>query len=248
MIMEKRRDGDSMRIIEVKNYDQACSVAADIISAHLIMKKNSVLGLATGSTPLGVYQNLVQKYRMGILDFSECKTVNLDEYIGLEPDNEHSYAYYMWNNFFKHINISKQNAHIPRGFFSSSEKPCEDFDNRLFALGRPDIQLLGLGHNGHIGFNEPDVKFSRSTHIVRLSERTKQANARFFNKADEMPSEAITMGILDIMKAVHILLLVSDKSKMGILKKALEGDIDPQVPASILQVHQNVTVVVNTDT
>lgn len=217
--------------------------AANIISAQIIMKPDCVLGLATGSTPLGAYQKLVEWYRKGDLDFSEVITVNLDEYKGLTRDNPQSYYYFMNENLFGKVNINKERTFLPDGTEPDSDVACQKYNKILRAVGAPDLQLLGLGHNGHIGFNEPGEYFSTETHCITLSEQTIRANARFFANEDEVPREAYTMGIKTIMSAHRILLIVSGESKADIVKEAFFGPITPQVPASILQLHPNVILV-----
>ncbi len=217
--------------------------AANIISAQIIMKPDCVLGLATGSTPLGAYQKLVEWYRKGDLDFSEVITVNLDEYKGLTRDNPQSYYYFMNENLFGKVNINKERTFLPDGTEPDSDVACQKYNKILRAVGAPDLQLLGLGHNGHIGFNEPGEYFSTETHCITLSEQTISANARFFANEDEVPREAYTMGIKTIMSAHRILLIVSGESKADIVKEAFFGPITPQVPASILQLHPNVILV-----
>lgn len=221
--------------------------AANIISAQIITKPNCVLGLATGSTPVGTYKQLVEWYNKGDLDFSEVSTVNLDEYKGLDHDNDQSYYYFMMNNLFKHVNIDLSRTHVPDGTEPNPEKACADYEKIVKSYGGIDLQLLGLGHNGHIGFNEPSDNFAKVTHCVDLTESTIKANARFFEKIEDVPTQAYTMGIGTIFKAKRILLIASGKDKAEIVKKAFCGPIDPQVPASILQLHPDVTVVLDED-
>ena len=213
--------------------------AANIISAQIITKPNCVLGLATGSTPVGTYKQLVEWYNKGDLDFSEVSTVNLDEYKGLDHDNDQSYYYFMMNNLFKHVNIDLSKTHVPDGTEPDPEKACADYEKIVNEYGGADLQLLGLGHNGHIGFNEPADDFPKVTHCVDLTESTIKANARFFEKIEDVPTQAYTMGIGTIFKAKRILLIASGKDKAEIVKKAFCGPIDPRVPASILQLHPN---------
>lgn len=236
-----------MKIISVKNYEELGKKAAAIIASYVIQKPDSVLGLATGSTPLSTYKNLIQLYKDGFVDFSRIKTANLDEYKGLERSNPQSYYYFMNTNLFDHINIDKANTHIPDGTVEDALLECSNYENLIEELGGVDLQLLGLGHNGHIGFNEPDSSFSKSTHCVDLAESTIKANARFFEHIEEVPTKAYTMGIATIMKAKRILILVSGKDKANIVKKAFFGDIKPEVPASILQVHPDVILIADED-
>ncbi|MBS6195660.1 MAG: glucosamine-6-phosphate deaminase [Clostridiales bacterium] len=236
-----------MRIIVTKNYDDMSRKAANIISAQVISKPDCVLGLATGSTPIGTYKNLIEWYKKGDLDFSKVSTVNLDEYRGLDHDNDQSYYYFMMNNLFKHVNIDLANTHVPDGTEPDSDKACADYEAIVESYGGADLQLLGLGHNGHIGFNEPAEDFSKATNCVDLTESTIQANARFFEKIEDVPTQAYTMGIGTIMKAKKILLVASGKDKAEIVKKAFFGPVVPQVPASILQFHPDVTIVLDED-
>ena len=205
-----------MRIVKAEDYYSMSRMAANIISAQIIMKPKCVIGLATGSTPLGTYAQLIEWYKKGDLDFREVTTINLDEYKGLSPENDQSYRYFMNQNLFDHINIKKENTYV---------------------------QLLGLGNNGHIGFNEPDEAFEKETHCVKLSESTVNANSRFFENIDDVPKEAYTMGIKSIMQAKKIVVVVNGKNKAEIVKKAFFGPVTPNVPASVLQLHNDVTLV-----
>lgn len=232
-----------MRLYRAKDYNDLSRKAANIISAQVIMKPDCVLGLATGSSPLGTYRQLIEWYKKGDLDFSEVKSVNLDEYKGLPKDNDQSYYYFMHQNFFKDININPENTHIPNGMEPDSEKECSRYNQVISDLGGIDLQLLGLGHNGHIGFNEPDTAFAKMTHCVDLAPSTIEANKRFFASADDVPRQAYTMGIKTIMQARKILLIVSGEDKAQILYDVLNGPITPHMPASILQLHSDVTVV-----
>lgn len=232
-----------MRIYKAKNYDDMSRKAANIISAQIIMKPDCVLGLATGSTPLGAYRQLVEWHEKGDLDFSEVITVNLDEYKGLTRDNPQSYYYFMNENLFGKVNIDKNRTYLPDGTEPDSNTACQKYNEILKAVRAPDLQLLGLGHNGHIGFNEPGESFSTETHCITLSEQTIKANTRFFATEEEVPRQAYTMGIKTIMSANKILLIVSGESKADIVKEAFFGPITPHVPASILQLHPNVFLV-----
>lgn len=232
-----------MRIYKARDYSDLSRKAANIISAQVIMKPDCVLGLATGSSPLGTYKQLIDWYNKGDLDFSSVHTVNLDEYKGLTKDNDQSYYYFMYNNFFKHINIRPENTSIPDGTCTDSDRECARYNQVIESLGGIDLQLLGLGRNGHIGFNEPDTAFEKMTHCVTLTESTIEANKRFFTSIDDVPKQAYTMGIKAIMQAKKILLIVSGAEKAQILKEALCGPVTPHVPASILQLHNDVTVV-----
>lgn len=232
-----------MRIYQTKDYDEMSRKAAGMIAAQVIIKPDSVLGLATGSTPIGIYKNLVEGYQTGDLDFSRVKSVNLDEYRGLPREHDQSYYYFMYAHLFQHINIDLNNVNVPNGMEPDSEKECARYDQVIESMGGVDLQLLGLGHNGHIGFNEPDAVFAKGTHCVDLAKSTIEANKRFFCSADEVPRQAYTMGIGNIMHAKKILLVVSGKEKAAILKEALTGPVTPKVPASILQLHNDVVVV-----
>ena len=232
-----------MKIYMTEDYQTMSRKAANILSAQIILKPNSVLGLATGSTPIGMYKQLVIWYEKGDLDFAQIKTVNLDEYVGLEPTHEQSYRYFMQNNLFDHVNITPANTNVPDGLVADPQAECDWYNQVIRKLGGIDIQVLGMGHNGHIGFNEPGNAFELETHVVDLSERTIQANARFFASADEVPRQAMTMGIKSIMMARKILLVISGEDKADIVKEAFAGPITPHVPASILQLHPYVTLV-----
>lgn len=232
-----------MNVICAKDYSDMSRKAANIISAQIIMKPNCVLGLATGSSPLSTYAQLIDWYQKGDLDFSKVSSVNLDEYKGLAPDNPQSYHYFMKTNFFDHININPQNTHIPDGMEANSKKACRRHNEIIKQLGGIDLQLLGLGLNGHIGFNEPGSSFEKETHCVNLTQSTILANSRFFASIDEVPTQAYTMGIKSIMMAKKILVIVSGEKKAEIVAKAFLGPVTPEVPASILQMHPDVTLV-----
>lgn len=232
-----------MKIIKAKDYQDMSRKAANIISAQMIMKPNSVLGLATGSTPIGTYEKLVEWYQKGDLDFSEITTVNLDEYKGLTKDNDQSYYYFMNDHLFSKVNVDPKRTFLPDGTEPDSAKACEDYNRVIESVGGVDLQLLGLGHNGHIGFNEPGDIFKAKTHCVDLTETTVQANKRFFASIDDVPRQAYTMGIQTIMQAKKILVVVSGADKAGIVKEAFFGAITPKVQASVLQLHSDVIVV-----
>lgn len=230
-----------MKIIKAADYDDMSKKAANIIFSQVSLFPKCVLGLATGSTPIGTYKELIERYRKGDIDFSSVRSVNLDEYCGLTPDNRQSYHYYMNENFFKHINIKPENVHVPDGF--AKDEDCCKYDDMIASFGGIDLQLLGLGKTGHIGFNEPSDSFDRYTHKVALKEQTIKDNSRFFSSIGEVPKSAVTMGLMSIMQAKRVLMVVNGLEKAGILKKALCGPITPQVPASILQLHPDFTVV-----
>ena len=232
-----------MRVYCAKDYNHASRVAANIISAQVIMKPDCVLGLATGSTPIGTYEELIRRYEQGDLDFSRVHSINLDEYRGLSPENDQSYRYFMNTHLFDKINIDKKNTYVPDGLEPDKEKACRDYEEIIRVHGGVDLQVLGLGHNGHIGFNEPGSVFEKETHCVTLSDTTREANARFFNSMDEVPTEAYTMGIGSIMQAKKIVVIVTGEGKREIVKKAFQGPITPEVQASVLQLHNDVILV-----
>ncbi len=231
-----------MKVIKCKDYYNVSRQAANIISAQIIMKPNAVLGLATGSTPVGTYDQLVRWYDKGDLDFSEVTTVNLDEYRGLSGTHEQSYRYFMNKHLFDRVNVRKDHTFVPDGL-GEPKAACAEYDRLIERLGGIDLQLLGIGNNGHIGFNEPDTAFETMVHIVDLKQSTVEANARFFRSIDEVPTQAITMGLKSIMQAKKILLVAAGKKKMDILQKSLYGPVTPDVPASILQLHPDLTVI-----
>lgn len=232
-----------MKIIHARDYDHMSRQAANIISAQVILKPNSVLGLATGASPIGTYRQLIEWYRKGDLDFGQVRTVNLDEYVGLAPEDEQSYACFMRRNFFDSVNIYPSNTYIPYGLNPNAEDECSRYDAVIRALGGIDLQLLGLGPNGHIGFNEPADFFTKGTHMVSLSEATIQANKRFFEKEEDVPRSAYTMGICDIMQAERVVMVVSGAAKAPVVRDAFFGPVTPRVPASILQLHKDFTLV-----
>ena len=232
-----------MKIIKAKDYNDMSRKAANIISAQVIMKPNCVLGLATGSTPIGTYDQLVEWYNKGDLDFSEVTTVNLDEYKGLPCTNDQSYYYFMHQHLFDRVNINPEQTNVPNGMEPDAEKECGRYEELIRSLGGVDLQLLGLGHNGHIGFNEPGEAFEKETHCVDLTESTIEANKRFFASAEDVPKQAYTMGIKTIMQAKKILVVVNGEAKADIVERAFFGPVTPEVPASILQMHNDVTLV-----
>jgi glucosamine-6-phosphate deaminase len=232
-----------MRIYIAEDYKGMSRKAANIVSAQVILNPASVLGLATGSTPIGMYRQLIDWYNKGDLDFSQVKSVNLDEYVGLSPNHDQSYRYFMQHNLFDHVNIDVANTNVPNGLASDPHAECERYNQVIRDLGGIDIQVLGMGHNGHIGFNEPGEAFELETHVVDLTDNTIDANARFFASRDEVPRQALTMGIKSIMQARQILVVVSGEDKADIVKEAFAGPVTPKVPASILQMHPNVSLV-----
>ena len=232
-----------MKIYKAKDHKDMSRKAANIISAQVIMKPNCVLGLATGSTPIGTYDQLVEWYNKGDLDFSEVTTVNLDEYKGLPRTNDQSYYYFMHQHLFDRVNIDPERTNVPNGMEPDAEKECGRYEELIRSLGGVDLQLLGLGHNGHIGLNEPGEAFEKETHCVDLTESTIEANKRFFASADDVPKQAYTMGIKTIMQAKKILIVVNGENKADIVERAFFGPVTPEVPASILQLHNDVTLV-----
>ena len=232
-----------MRVYRAKDYKDMSRKAANIISAQIILKPNSVLGLATGSTPIGTYSQLVDWYKKGDLDFSEVTSVNLDEYKGLPGSNEQSYDYFMHQHLFDQVNIQERHTHLPNGMEPDSKKECERYEELIRSLGGVDLQLLGLGRNGHIGFNEPGDHFEDGTHCVDLKESTIEANKRFFESADDVPKQAYSMGIGTIMRSKKILLVVSGEEKAQALKDSIYGPVTPEVPGSILRFHPDVTII-----
>jgi glucosamine-6-phosphate deaminase len=236
-----------MKIIEAKGYQDMSRKAAEIIAAQVTLFPASVIGLATGATPVGTYERLVEKYKAGDLDFSGITTVNLDEYVGLKPDNDQSYRYYMDTWLFDHINVDKSRIHVPNGVASDLVGECARYEALIERLNGIDLQLLGLGLNGHIGFNEPAEEFVKPPHIVEITESTITANTRFFGNIDDVPRRAITMGMKSIMGAKKILLIVNGSGKKEIFERSLYGPVTPLVPASVLQLHRDLTVVMTFD-
>lgn len=234
-----------MELIVVKDYEEMSKKAAAIMSSQVLLKKDSVLGLATGDTPLGMYKELISKYKKNEIDFSKVKTFNLDEYYGVDRNNSQSYYFYMMNNFFKYINIDMSNINIPDGTAQNVEKECINYDRKIKEAGGMDLQILGIGVNGHIGFNEPNVSFEAQTHLVSLDDKTIKSNARFFNSIDEVPVKAISMGIKTILQSKKIILLASGESKAKAIYNTVKGKISPETPASILQLHQDVTIILD---
>ena len=231
-----------MEFIKATSYQNLSEIASNIIASQIILKPNSVLGLATGSTPIGTYNCLVEKYLNKDIDFSNITTINLDEYVGLNENHNQSYRYFMNKYLFDRININKENTFVPNGIAENLEEETKRYDNIINNYGI-DLQLLGIGVDGHIGFNEPAEYFTKNTHAVTLDPSTIEANSRFFNSKSDVPTRAITMGMWGIMGAKRIILIANGKNKKDILEKALYGKITPQVPASILQLHKNLTVI-----
>ena len=232
-----------MNFIKVDTYEELSKKAAGIIAAQVIMKPDCVLGLATGSSPLGTYANLAKMCDAGELDFSKVTSVNLDEYAGLDGTHDQSYRYFMDTNLFSKINIDRKKTYVPSGVASDLVKEGKEYDELIRSLGGIDIQLLGIGLDGHIGFNEPEAVFTAETHPVKLDESTIEANARFFASKDDVPRYAITMGMMSIMQAKKILLIANGEKKKAVIEKMFSGPVDPMMPASILQLHPDVTVI-----
>ncbi len=234
-----------MKVIVTKTYDDMCKKAAALIAAQVTLKPDSVLGLATGGTPVGVYKKLVEEYEADNLDFSEVCTVNLDEYLGLSGEHDQSYRYFMNHNLFDHINVPKEYTYVPNGMCEDAEAECEDYELLIQQLGGVDLQLLGIGGNGHIAFNEPCDNFPAETHVTQLTPETIEANSRFFESADEVPKQALTMGIGTIMQAKKIILVANGESKAKAVYDTVFGPVTPSCPASILQFHQDATIIVD---
>ena len=232
-----------MRIYCEKDYNAVSRRTANLIAAQILSKPDCVLGLATGSSPVGTYKELIQWCEQGDLSFREVRSVNLDEYYGLAPEHDQSYRYFMNTNLFNHVDIAPENTNVPSGLAADPAEECARYEEKVAALGYADLQLLGMGRNGHIGFNEPCDSFPVATHLVDLTESTIEANARFFASADDVPKQALTMGVGTIMKARKILIVASGADKADAVWKAFAGPITPEVPASILQLHPDVTLV-----
>ena len=232
-----------MRFISCADYTAMSRQAANLISAQVIVKPNCVLGLATGSTPIGTYKQLIEWYNKGDLSFANVRSVNLDEYKGLSGDHDQSYRYFMQNNLFNHVDIDVANTSVPNGKAEDADAECAAYDAHIRELGGIYLQLLGMGHNGHIGFNEPADEFVGPTHVVELAQSTIDANKRFFASEADVPRQALTMGMAAILQARSVVVVVSGEDKAEIVHKAFFGPITPRVPASLLQLHPNVTVV-----
>ncbi len=233
-----------MKIIVTENYEEMSEKGAELFIDILTEKKNAVIGLATGSTPIGLYDRLAKAYEEGKIDFSEVTSVNLDEYYPISPDNDQSYRYFMNKNLFDKINIKKENTFVPDGTAKNPEEACREYEKKIDALGGTDIQVLGIGRNGHIGFNEPDADgLFAETHLTSLTENTIEANSRFFASADEVPKHALTMGIGSVFKARKILIMANGADKADAIRKMVEGPISTMCPASLLCLHPDVTLV-----
>lgn len=233
-----------MNIMTFKTNEELNKTGANIIASLVQTKPNAVLGLATGSTPIGIYQELIQLYKQGLVSFKQVKSYNLDEYVGLPEGHPESYRSFMNTQLFDHIDINKENTRVPNGNAPDLQAECKQYDEAL-SDAQIDLQFLGIGHNGHIGFNEPDDNLSSGTHVVDLKEETLQANARFFPSIDDVPKQAVTMGVASILKAKMIMLVVRGADKAEIAHRALTGPITTEVPASLLQTHPNVVVLLD---
>lgn len=231
-----------MNWIEAKDYNQLSEIGAQIIAQQLKEKPNSILSLATGSTPIGLYEKLIERFKKSEISFKDVKTFNLDEYVGLSPENKNSYHYFMYDQLFNYVDIKKENVHIPSGL-GDVEANAKQYDALIDEAGGIDLQLLGIGVNGHIGFNEPGTSFSSKTHIVKLTQSTIEANKRFFNCIKDVPTKAITMGIDTILKSKKIVLLISGSLKQEAYNKLRSGEITEDFPASALHKHPDVTVI-----
>jgi len=234
-----------MEIKPISSYSKMSKLAAKIVAKQIEDKPNTVLGLATGSTPLGMYRELVKLYKKGKLDFSKVTTFNLDEYLGLSPEHPQSYHYYMYENFFNHVNIEEKNIHIPKGDTKDPVQECLNYEKEIEKVGGIDLKILGIGINGHVGFNEPNINLEAKTHVIQLSDDTIKANSRFFKNLDEVPKKAITMGMATIMKSKRIILMAWGVEKKKPILKVISGHIATDVPASLLQVHNDVILIVD---
>lgn len=232
-----------MRVIVCQNYEELSNQAAKIVSSQLVVKPNSILGLATGSTPIGLYQNLIDMNKKGEIDFSEVKTFNLDEYYPIKKSNDQSYDYFMNEQLFSHVNIDKNNTNIPNGEAADPVEECERYEKMLDAIGGVDLQILGIGQNGHIAFNEPDENLIAVTHLTGLTQSTIEANSRFFASADEVPKQALTMGMGSILKAKKIVILANGANKSKAVAELLNDNITTSNPATMLKVHPDVTLI-----
>ncbi len=229
-----------MKIHRSADYEAMSRQAALLVAGQISARPDLVLGLATGSSPVGMYRQLTEWYRDGILDFSHVHSVNLDEYVGLSPDHPQSYRRFMQDNLFNHINIPVENTNIPNGMAEDLQAECDRYDKVISGFGRIDLQILGIGLDGHIGFNEPAGALSAGTHVVDLTESTIEANSRFFEEASQVPRRALTMGVGPILQARRIVLLASGRDKAQIIADAFLGPVTLQVPASLLQLHPHV--------
>ncbi|MBE6964564.1 MAG: glucosamine-6-phosphate deaminase [Oscillospiraceae bacterium] len=236
-----------MKKVICKNYEEMSREAAKLVAAQIKEKPSSILGFATGSSPVGMYKELVRMNKAGEIDFSDITTFNLDEYYPIKRSNDQSYYYFMFDNLFSHVNIKKENVNVPNGEVSDPDAECRAYDEKIESYGGIDLQVLGIGHNGHIGFNEPDDKLIGATHRTGLTESTFHANSGYFEKPEDMPREALTMGLTPIMQAKKIVMVISGKSKAPIVKRMFDGLIGTDCPASVLHMHKDVTVFLDED-
>ena len=236
-----------LEIIKADNYEEMSRIAAEKVIEKIKEKPNAVLGLATGSTPEGLYKLLIEDHKKHYTSYRYVKTVNLDEYVGLDKDDKNSYFTFMREKLFNHIDVNLDNTNVPDGTAANMEEEAIRYEKYIHEIGGVDLQILGIGHNGHIGFNEPGTSFKSTTHLIKLAERTREANARYFNSMDEVPTEAITMGIQSIMDSKEIILLVSGASKAEALKNLVYGEITEDFPASVLRLHNKVTIIADQD-
>lgn len=236
-----------MRVIVCENYEKMSEKAAEIVSSQVILKPDCVLGLATGSTPVGMYKKLAEMYSSGYVDFSCVKTFNLDEYYPIKRDNVQSYYSFMYENLFSKINIDLKITHIPNGETDDPECECENYEKMIKQSGGIDLQILGIGQNGHIGFNEPASSLNPRTHLTNLTENTIKANSRFFGSSDDVPKQALTMGISTILSAKKIVLLASGSNKSSVVSALLKGGISTSIPATMLKTHPDVVLICDSD-
>ncbi|WP_054252446.1 glucosamine-6-phosphate deaminase [Neofamilia massiliensis] len=234
-----------MKIFVVKNYEELSQMAADLVAKEMAAKDPIVLGLATGSTPEGMYEILARMYDQGKLDFSHVTSFNLDDYLGIDENNDQSYRYFMNKHLFSKVNIKKENTFVPPAMTKDPTQAGLDYDQKILDAGGIDLQILGIGINGHIGFNEPGPAFVGPTHGIKLTEETIKANSRFFESIDDVPREAITMGMKSILNARKIILVANGKNKADAIFKTVKGPITPEVPSSILQLHNDLTIIVD---
>lgn len=235
-----------IKLIVKKNYEEVSEEAFKVMKQVIADKEDAILGLATGSTPIGLYKKMIEDHKKNGTSYAKIRTVNLDEYVGLGKESDQSYVYFMHDNLFDHIDIKEENVNLPNGKAADLEKECARYTALLDSM-QQDIQLLGIGANGHIGFNEPGTPFDSTTNIVKLKDKTRQDNARFFASIDEVPTHAITMGIKNVMNAKKILLVANGKNKADAIKAMIEGEVTEECPASILQRHNDVVVIVDED-
>lgn len=227
------------------SYEELSAYSAELVAGVIREKEDAVLGLATGSSPLGLYEELIKLYDDGNLDFSKIRSINLDEYVGLDGNHDQSYRYFMDINFFNHINIDKKNTFVPNGIAEDLVKGAKEYDELIESLGGVDVQVLGIGPNGHIGFNEPAEQLNLNTHIAELTEETIKANARFFASEKDVPTRAVTMGVGPIMKARKVILIASGENKAWAVKSLVDDMISTTIPATLLKVHPDVTVLLD---